>query len=390
MFSHKEYKGCGIQNILNKVFVLLEDGTIFQGYSPFQGSADLGELVFNTSMTGYQEVCTDPSYANQSVVFTTSHVGNVGVNPFDQESKNIWVKGVIASKFSRISSNWRAEKSFLDFLDEKKVIWVEGVDTRRLAKHLRDYGSQKGRLVVKSPQKAKAAFLLNQLSQKKEEPLFHSVLQSQSVHKKVIESNQSGLHVCIYDFGVKASIVDQVARWASEIIIVPGTKQASDILSFRPDAIVLSNGPGDPSSSLKLIHNIEKLTQAKIPMLGVCLGHQLLGIALGAKTKKMSFGHHGVNHPVFDLEKEVIYISSQNHNYILDEKNFPCCLQITHRSLFDGTIQGFISEELPVMGFQGHPEGSPGPSDLDVFQKFHQLVLKIQAERLKICQSINP
>lgn len=362
-----------------EAFIVLEDGSFFHGYSEASHSITCAEVVFNTAMSGYQEVCTDPSYVNQIVVFTTSHIGNVGANDEDCESSHIWIKGVVAREMSHYTSNWRAKKSFLDFLNEGKIPWIEGVDTRKLVRHLQQHGSLNGCLVIGtispllSIQKARdhqkaAGWGLFQIAIDR-----HMDEESEKNLKPPLE----GPLVCVYDFGVKLSILNNLKSRGCRIRVVPGNAPSEEIISLNPQGVVLSNGPGDPSSSPFVIENVKKLIRSRIPLLGICFGCQLLGIASGGKTTKMKFGHHGINHPIYDLLRQRTYITSQNHNFMVDRQDFPDTLEITHISLFDGSIQGFRSKEHFLIAFQGHPEGSPGPQDIGwLFDEFSAHLLQ--------------
>lgn len=372
-----------------KAFLALEDGSCFYGYTT--GSPDgfyCAEIIFNTALYGYQEVCTDPSYANQIVVFTSTHIGNVGINFEDYESKNIWVKGVIAREISKYTSNWRADESFTSFLEKQKIPWIEQIDTRKLTRHLRLTGSQNGCISVGDGSPSVAISKAKEYIRPEGLNLF-KVTKTKKCDPLLLESNylnksQQPL-VCIFDFGVKNSIIEKIKEINCIIKVFPGDFEVEKVLALKPQGIVLSNGPGDPSCSQKLIRNIQKLVDSRVPILGICFGFQLLGLALGCRIKKMKFGHHGINHPVYDLEKKKVFITSQNHNFMVDQKGFPESLEITHVSLFDNSIQGFRSTFLPILAFQGHPEGSPGPKDLGwIFKDFRKMI----EEKSLICPGI--
>lgn len=353
-----------------KAIIVLEDGSVFNGLSGSLKTTICAEVVFNTAMTGYQEICTDPSYANQMIVFTVSHIGNVGVNEEDHESSHIWVKGIVVKEMSTYVSNWRADRSLIDFLMKHNIPWIEGVDTRKLVRHLQRHGSQNGCLVIGEDTSFSSALYFARYH-KKAKGLDLSSIAITSIDKTIFSQTKNAPLICVYDFGVKSSIIKQLESRGYQIKVISSTKCPEEIISLNPFAIVLSNGPGDPSSSINLIKKVKKLVDARIPLLGICFGCQLLGIALGAQTKKMKYGHHGVNHPVLDLRTGQVYITSQNHNFVISRKGFPSSLIITHVSLFDKSIQGIRLKNFPVIGFQGHPEGSPGPYDIkEIFDSF--------------------
>lgn len=365
-----------------KAFIALEDGSIFYGYSRAPERAECAEIVFNTAMTGYQEVCTDPSYANQIVVFTTSHIGNTGANLEDCESSQSWIKGVIVRQMSQSTSNWRSEVSFVDFLNGKKIPWIDGIDTRKLVRHLQKTGCQNGCLVI--GELSPSAAIQQARAHRKAAGLDLSRLAMQdSVYdwpNCEPDLAQDLPLICVYDFGVKSNILKNLKKRGCRIKIVPGNYCAETLLRFQPQGIVLSNGPGDPSCSPELIENVKKLILSRIPMLGICFGCQLLGLAAGGKVIKMKFGHHGINHPVYDLSHQRVYITSQNHNFVVDREGFPESFEITHISLFDSSIQGFCSKDKSILAFQGHPEGAPGPQEIGgLFDEFFTQISSIQS-----------
>lgn len=371
----------------NKEAILaLEDGTIFVGHTSGIDKTVCGEVVFNTSMTGYQEICTDPSYANQIVLFTTTQIGNVGVNQKDYESERAWIKGIIVLEMSKKSSNWRSEKDFVTFLEDNRITWIEGIDTRKLTRHLRDKGIKNGCIMVgkidtnlaiklaKRHVKAEGLDLSREAI--KEKPYeWHD---ENTLGLKRLLTKKPLKRIVVYDFGVKSNILRKLSSLGCSVTVVPSTSTIEDILSLDPDGIVISNGPGDPASMKHGIGEVRKLISTGIPVFGICLGCQLIALAIGGETKKMKFGHHGANHPVYDLKKKEVYITSQNHSFVIDEKTLPRDFVITHKSLFDGSIQGIRSKEHPVFGFQGHPEGSPGPQDIGkLFEEFlHEVGVK--------------
>lgn len=351
-----------------RAVLALEDGTLFYGRTSGSNRTVCGEVVFNTSMTGYQEICTDPSYANQIVLFTTSHVGNVGVNGEDDESGQPWVKGIIAREVSKTTSNWRSEKSFKTFLSENNVTWIEGLDTRKLTRHIRKNGTKHACIMVGKVDTNLAIRLAKEYVKAEGPALSQETLKDPyqfPIHKTDVPQ------IFIYDFGVKSSILKTLARLGCEVNVVPNTMPAVEVLAYHPDGIILSNGPGDPASIGEGIEEIRKLIFSGVPLLGICLGCQLIALAAGGCTKRMKFGHHGANHPVYDIEQKKVYITSQNHNFVIDETTLPSEFEATHVSLFDGSVQGIRSKNYPVIGFQGHPEGSPGPQDIgELFEEF--------------------
>lgn len=372
-----------MDNEESRAVLALEDGTLFHGYTSGSNGTVCGEIVFNTSMTGYQEICTDPSYANQIVLFTTSHVGNVGVNREDYESNQPWVKGIIAREVSKTSSNWRSEKSFVTFLNENKVAWIEGLDTRKLVRHIRKNGTKNAcimageidaNLAIRFAKEHTRADELG-LSEEARKEKSCKWRESDFLNYKFLAHNCGIPKILIYDFGVKSSILRILTRLGCEVNVVPNTMSAVEVLAYSPDGIILSNGPGDPALIGKRIQEIRGLVFSGVPVLGICLGCELIAIAAGGSTKKLKFGHHGANHPVYNIKEKKIYITSQNHNFVIDETTLPSEFEVTHVSLFDGSVQGIRSKNYPVMGFQGHPEGAPGPQDIqELFKEFLEKV----------------
>lgn len=365
----------------NKNAVLaLEDGTLFFGYTCGIDKTVCGEVVFNTSQTGYQEICTDPSYANQIVLFTTPHIGNVGVNQKDWESERVWVKGIIVLEMSKGSSNWRSEQTFISFLKENQITWIEGIDTRKLTRHLRENGAKSGCIMVGQDNTELAVMLAKKDAEKEVLDLSQEAIKKHSyIWSKNAQVDLAAItrlkKIAVYDFGVKTNILEKLSELGCAIKIVPSAHTSEDILSWQPDGIVISNGPGDPARMPHGIRETKKLITSGIPLLGICLGCQLIALAMGGQTKKMKFGHHGTNHPVYDRINKKVYITSQNHEFTIDEEKLPSDCMVTHHSLFDGTIQGIRLAGLPVFGFQGHPEGSPGPQDSDgLFKEFLQWI----------------
>ncbi len=358
----------------------LADGTIFPGYSIGVDGKTVGEVVFNTAMTGYQEILTDPSYAQQIVTLTYPHIGNVGVNPDDQESDQIWPAGLVIRELSPIVSNWRARQSLSDYLIQQNTVAIAGIDTRMLTHRLRDQGAQSGCILVGEDISSDAAIaearkfpglegadLASVVSTKNMKHWEENVLELSSQQTPVA----ARFHVVVYDFGVKRQILRWLVHFGCRVTLIPAKTPASDVLALKPDGVVLSNGPGDPAACHYAIDATKRLLEKNVPILGICLGFQLLGLACGARTVKMKFGHHGANHPVQEIKTGRVFITSQNHGFAVDEASLPKTLRITHRSLFDGSLQGFAHNTQLAMAFQGHPEASPGPQEMvDMFREF--------------------
>jgi carbamoyl-phosphate synthase small subunit len=369
----------------------LEDGSLFYGKSIGIDGQTVGEVVFNTAITGYQEILTDPSYCQQIITLTQPHIGNVGTNAEDEESSEIFASGLVIRDLPFLASNWRSSESLDVYLQRNKVISIADIDTRRLTRILREKGAQKGCIVAGKINEQAAieaakgfpgllgADLAKVVSTGKNYEwsqgtwsLQHGLPEATSANKK---SSNKGFNVVAYDFGVKRNILRILAESGCHLTIVPAETPASEVLAQKPDGVFLSNGPGDPEPCDYAIAAISELVASKIPVFGICLGHQLLSLAMGAKTVKMKFGHHGANHPVQCLETERVMISSQNHGFAVDEASLPDTLRATHRSLFDGSLQGIHHNHLPAFGFQGHPEASPGPHDIrPLFEHFIELM----------------
>jgi len=359
------------RNVMKKKgLLMLEDGTLFWGESVGADGFFVGEVIFNTSMTGYQEILTDPSYAGQMISFTYPHIGNVGVNDADKESPRIWSGGVVMKELCQTPSNWRATGDLQTTFKSQNVIAISGVDTRKLTHILREKGSLKGCMMGGA---VDPDFALT-------EARTFSGLSNKDLAKEVSCSHkwkmgEGSKHVVVVDFGVKSSILHNLALSDCHLTIVPAQTSAEEILKLKPDGIFLSNGPGDPAACTYAIETIQSLLETEIPLFGICLGHQLLALASGAKTIKMENGHHGANHPIQELNSGKVFISSQNHGFVVEEQGLPHCLDITHRSLFDGTIAGLIRKDKPAFSFQGHPEASPGPHELQIlFKQFATLM----------------
>ncbi|CAL4319330.1 Carbamoyl-phosphate synthase small chain [Buchnera aphidicola (Chaitophorus sp. 3695)] len=369
--------------------LILEDGSKFYGNSIGIQGIETGEVVFNTSMTGYQEVLTDPSYKDQIITFTYPHIGNVGVNINDEESSSIHIKGLIIRELSPISSNYRSTKSLLEYLKENKILTITNIDTRKLTKKIRKSGSQQGCIIclTKIPKfnnykdiilyKKKKIIKKNNNHNK----IYKWKQKSINIHSKKNKNyyihNMKKKNIIAYDFGIKRNILRMLKDRECNLTVVPENTNFKDILKLSPDGIFLSNGPGDPRYFIQAIQSVKKLIQYNIPMFGICLGHQILALASGAKIKKMKFGHHGSNHPVQNIYTKKIFITSQNHNFVVKKKSLPKKIKITYISLFDNTIQGIKIFNKPIFSFQGHPEACPGPNDSSfLFDQFAKLVNK--------------
>ncbi|HXS28097.1 MAG TPA: glutamine-hydrolyzing carbamoyl-phosphate synthase small subunit [Steroidobacteraceae bacterium] len=377
----------------------LADGTIFRGQSIGADSNTTGEVVFNTALTGYQEILTDPSYARQIVTLTYPHIGNTGCTPEDLESTQIFAAGLIIRDLPPLASSWRRSETLGEFLERGKLVAIAGIDTRKLTRILRESGAQAGcimtgdgideaaavRLARKFPG-LKGMDLARVVSVKRPYQWNEGGLW-QEAHRPLIRSHQR-LHVVAYDFGIKRNILRMLADHGCRVTVVPAQTSAREALALAPDGIFLSNGPGDPEPCDYAIAAVREFLETDIPVFGICLGLQLLGLACGARTMKMKFGHHGANHPVQDLESGRVFITSQNHGFAVDETTLPAHVKPTHRSLFDGSLQGFAFTDHPAFGFQGHPEASPGPHDMrPLFQRFNELMLRRLQNQLRMVES---
>jgi carbamoyl-phosphate synthase small subunit len=364
----------------------LEDGSIFKGIAIGAEGITSGETVFNTAMTGYQEILTDPSYAKQIVTLTYPHIGNTGTNSEDEESSNVWCAGLVIRDLPLAASNFRNELSLSDYLKANNVIGIADIDTRRLTRILREKGAQKGCIMAGNVDEATAIKTAKQFPGLKGMDLAKEVTVKESYtwtegswelgkgYPDYADTKQQ-FHVVAYDFGVKRNILRMLADRGCKLTIVPAQTPAADVLAMCPDGVFLSNGPGDPEPCDYAISAIQSLLEMEIPIFGICLGHQLLALASGAKTVKMKFGHHGANHPVSSLDDGSVLITSQNHGFAADGENLPANLRVTHKSLFDGSLQGIHRVDKPAFGFQGHPEASPGPHDAaPLFDHFIELM----------------
>lgn len=371
--------------------LVLADGSVFKGTSIGAKGSSVGEVVFNTSMTGYQEILTDPSYAEQIITLTYPHIGNTGVNAEDVESDNIWAKGLVIRDLPLIASNFRSEQTLSEYLQASNIVGIADIDTRRLTRILRDKGAQNGTIVTMDDGDDLEVTVAEALKQANSFPGLKGmdlakVVTCKEQHEFVdgvwslgqgYATNQSDLpfHVVAYDFGAKHNILRMLVDRGCKLTIVPATTSAQEALALNPDGIFLSNGPGDPEPCTYAISAIKTFIDKQIPTFGICLGHQLLALAAGAGTQKMKFGHHGANHPVKDIKHERVMITSQNHGFAVDESTLPEHISVTHVSLFDKSLQGIELTTAPAFGFQGHPEASPGPHDAaPLFDHFIDLI----------------
>ncbi len=379
------------KTLSENAILALADGSIFYGRSIGAPGATVGEVVFNTAMTGYQEILTDPSYNHQLVALTYPHIGNVGTNPLDAEADRVYAGGLIIRDASIATSNFRATGSLADYLLQNGVVAIADIDTRKLTRLLRNKGAQNGCIVVGELIDADQA-----IERARGFPGLTGVDLAQVVTTDapytwsegtwMLDGNRYQVHagerrrwIVVYDFGVKRNILRLLADRDCALEIVPAQTPAEEVLARKPHGVFLSNGPGDPQPCDYAIAAIREILAAKIPMFGICLGHQLLALACGAATEKMKFGHHGANHPVEDLRSGKVLITSQNHGFAVDESSLPDNVMATHRSLFDGTLQGIECRDAPAFGFQGHPEASPGPHDIS--ELFDRFVALIDADR---------
>ncbi|AWB67072.1 carbamoyl-phosphate synthase small subunit [Saccharobesus litoralis] len=365
--------------------LVLEDGTVFKGTSIGAEGVSVGEVVFNTSMTGYQEILTDPSYAEQIVTLTYPHIGNTGTNEEDEESSQIWAKGLVIRDLPLLASNFRNQQNLSEYLAERNIVAIADIDTRKLTRILREKGAQNGCLITGTDdatdalEQAKAFPGLKGMDLAKEVTTSETYSWTEGTWElgkgHVTPESEGQFHVVAYDFGVKRNILRMLVDRGCKLTVVPAQTPASEVLALNPDGIFLSNGPGDPEPCTYAIEAIKAILETDIPVFGICLGHQLLALASGAQTVKMKFGHHGANHPVQDLEKGTVMITSQNHGFAADEETLPANLKATHKSLFDGSLQGIHRTDKPAFSFQGHPEASPGPHDVaPVFDHFIELM----------------
>lgn len=368
----------------------LADGSIFRGEAIGADGQTVGEVVFNTAMTGYQEILTDPSYAQQIVTLTYPHIGNTGTTPEDAESDRVWSAGLVIRDLPLVASNWRNTMPLDEYLKANNVVAIAGIDTRRLTRILREKGAQNGCIMAGDDISEEAAIaaarafpglkgmdLAKEVSTKDTYQWRSSVWDLKSDSHPDVPNSELPYHVVAYDYGVKVNILRMLVDRGCHLTVVPAQTPAADVLALNPDGVFLSNGPGDPEPCDYAIQAIKEVLQTEIPVFGICLGHQLLALAAGAKTVKMGHGHHGANHPVQDIDSGVVMITSQNHGFAVDEATLPSNVRAIHKSLFDGTLQGIELTDKDAFSFQGHPEASPGPNDVSpLFDRFIESMAK--------------
>jgi carbamoyl-phosphate synthase small subunit len=375
---------------LESAVLVLADGSVFRGRSAGAPGISAGEVVFNTAITGYQEILTDPSYCGQIVTLTYPHIGNTGVNAEDEESGRVYAAGLVVRDVPAQVSSWRAQQSLPQYLQEKNVVAIADIDTRKLTRILREKGAQNGCLMAGSVDTAKALAAARAFPGLAGMDLAKVVTTPKpyewrdgkwELGKGYRHIGDAPFHVVAYDYGIKRNILRLLAERGARITVVPAQTPAREVLRMQPDGVFLSNGPGDPEACDYAIESIGEILDAtKVPVFGICLGHQLMGLASGAKTVKMKFGHHGANHPVQDLETGQVVITSQNHGFAVDAKSLPANLKPTHVSLFDGSLQGLARTDRPAFCFQGHPEASPGPHDIGyLFDRFAKMMIEARS-----------
>jgi carbamoyl-phosphate synthase small subunit len=378
---------------VKQALLVLEDGTLFQGRSAGVSGYGVGEVVFNTSMTGYQEILTDPSYARQLITLTYSHIGNTGTTEEDEEAGEIYASGLIIRDLPPRVSNWRSTQSLPDYLSQRRIVAISDIDTRKLTRHLRQKGAQNGCIAAgetidedEALEKARDFPGLKGMDLAQEVTVSRPYRWSEGSWR-LGEGHRPGkgdrFHVVAFDFGVKRNILRMLADRGCGITVVPATTTAQEVMGMNPDGVFLSNGPGDPEPCDYAVAAIKELLRHQVPLFGICLGHQLLCLAAGGKTKKMKFGHHGANHPVQERESKQVLITSQNHGFAVDDADLPSTMRVTHRSLFDNSVQGIELNDAPAFSFQGHPEASPGPHDISaLFDRFIEQ-MSVEASRNK-------
>lgn len=364
-------------NLAKQAILVLEDGRSFKGRAFGAEGETTGEMVFNTSMMGYQEILTDPSYAGQIVCMTYPLIGNYGVNNEDIESRRPWVEGFVVKEASRISSNWRSEESLDSYLKRHQIVGIEHIDTRALVRHIRDKGAM--RAIISTIDLDEESLL--QKVAAAPEMANRELASSVTVENKYeFPAEKEKFHVVAYDFGVKTNSLREFAKHGCRLTVVPAETPAAEVLALKPDGIFLSNGPGDPASMKKVVEEIKKLTESNVPMFGICLGHQILGQVFGGETYKLKFGHRGGNQPIKNLETGKIEITSHNHGFAVDAKSLPADVEVTHINLNDETVAGLKHKNLPVFSVQYHPESAPGPHDSEyLFEQFVELMEKEKA-----------
>ncbi|MDB5825453.1 MAG: carA [Herminiimonas sp.] len=372
----------------------LADGSVFQGHSIGAAGQTSGEVVFNTAMTGYQEILTDPSYNRQIVTLTYPHIGNTGINHEDVEASRIHAAGLIIRDLPLQTSNFRSQQSLSDYLKLEGVVAIAGIDTRKLTRVLREKGAQNGAIVAGEGCSAEQAVALAKsfpglsgMDLAKVVSVKESYVWTESEWKLgrgYGKQEHAEFHVVAFDYGIKYNILRMLAQRGCKVTVLPAQSTAAEALAFKPDGIFLSNGPGDPEPCDYAIRATKELIETGIPVFGICLGHQIMALASGAKTLKMKFGHHGANHPVQDLDTKQVMITSQNHGFAVDPQSLPSNCRVTHVSLFDGSLQGFTRTDYPAFCFQGHPEASPGPTDIaPLFDRFTALMKRAKTEKQK-------
>jgi carbamoyl-phosphate synthase small subunit len=366
--------------------LVLADGTVFRGISIGAAGATVGEVVFNTSMTGYQEILTDPSYTRQIVTLTYPHIGNYGINTEDVESGKVYAAGLVIRDLPLVASNFRSSETLSEYLTRSNVVAIADIDTRKLTRILREKGAQAGCIMAGEVDEAKAVQLAREFPGLSGMDLAKVVSVTQAYEAKegewalgqgYVEAPKTEFHVVAFDYGVKRNILRMLTSRGCKVTVLPAQSSAEDALKLDPDGIFLSNGPGDPEPCDYAIRAISTLVDKGIPTYGICLGHQLLALASGARTMKMKFGHHGANHPVQDMDDKRVFITSQNHGFAVDPASLPTNVRATHVSLFDGSLQGIARTDKPAFSFQGHPEASPGPHEMSyLFDRFIELMEK--------------
>ena len=375
--------------------LVLADGTVFRGISIGSSGSTVAEVVFNTSMTGYQEILTDPSYTEQIVTLTYPHIGNYGVNPEDVESAKVYASGLIIRDLPLIHSNFRNTQSLADYLIANNIVAIADIDTRKLTRILREKGAQTGAIIAGELDETKALAKAQDLIAEfpglsgmdlakvvSSEKAYQFTEGEWELGKGFVNQPASQFHVVAYDYGVKRNILRMLVSRGCKVTVLPAQATAAEALAYNPDGVFLSNGPGDPEPCDYAISAIKTIVDAGIPTFGICLGHQLLALASGAKTHKMKFGHHGANHPVQDVETKRVYITSQNHGFAVDAATLPTNIKTTHVSLFDGSLQGIARTDKPAFSFQGHPEASPGPTEMSyLFDRFISMMQASVKER---------
>lgn len=372
-----------------QAILVLADGTVFRGISIGAKGHTVGEVVFNTSMTGYQEILTDPSYTEQIVTLTYPHIGNTGANMEDVESGKICASGLVIRDLPLLASNFRSNQSLSEYLTSNNIVAIADIDTRKLTRVLREKGAQAGCIVVGDIAEEKALQLAKDFPGLAGMDLAKEVTCDKAYEftegewvlgEGYVSKSEKSYHVVAYDYGVKRNILRMLVTRGCKVTVLPAQATAEEALAYKPDGIFLSNGPGDPEPCDYAIKTIKTVVDTGIPTFGICLGHQLLAIASGAKSIKMKFGHHGANHPVQDLESKRVYITSQNHGFAVDQKSLPSNIEVTHVSLFDGSLQGIALKDKPAFSFQGHPEASPGPTEMSyLFDRFISMMQERKA-----------